>query len=175
MFSFLKPRRKTPLPPPQDKGLHRIIGPTMGTEFRVTFAAPDLDETDLAGRLFRAVDAVDQAMSTWKPASALSQFNRAPLDKWVAVPADLARVVAAGLGVSAATQGAFDMTLGLAVNAWGFGPERSVPDAAAIAALSHTRQASAGERLELDRRRPRHGPRQHFPRGQPGDRRASAT
>lgn len=128
MFSFLKPRRKAPLPPPQDKRLHRIIGPTMGTEFRVTFAAPDLDETaldetDLAGRLFRAVDAVDQAMSTWKPGSALSQFNRAPLNDWVAVPADLARVVAAGLGVSAASQGAFDMTLGLAVNAWGFGPD----------------------------------------------------
>ncbi|MEO8241944.1 MAG: FAD:protein FMN transferase [bacterium] len=103
----------------------------MGTDFRVTFVAAELDDAAMGGQLFRAVDAVDQAMSTWKPASALSQFNNAPLDSWFPVPANLALVVAQGLAISAATQGAFDMTLGQAVNAWGFGPDRiaTLPDA----------------------------------------------
>ena len=107
MFTFLKPRRKAATPPPA-KRLHRIAGRTMGTEFRVTFAAYDPDLATLGQALFAAVDAVDQSMSTWKPNSALSQFNRAPLDEWFSVPASLAQVVAAGLRISQSTQGAFD-------------------------------------------------------------------
>ena len=130
MFGFLKPRRKSP-PPPADKRLHRIAGPTMGTQFRVTFAAANPDLAALGKELHTAVAAVDQSMSTWKPHSALSTFNRSPMDTWFAVPANLARVVSHGLGISAASQGAFDMTLGAAVNAWGFGPGSvsALPDA----------------------------------------------
>lgn len=103
--------------------LHRILGKTMGTEFRATFAATDPDLPVLGRRLKAAVDAVDRAMSTWKPDSDLSRVNRGVLNEWVPVPMALAQVVAAGLAVSLATQGAFDMTLGQAVNAWGFGPQ----------------------------------------------------
>ncbi len=129
MFGIFKPRRK-PAPPPPEKRLHRISGPTMGTQFRVTFSAADPDMTALGTALHTAVAAVDQTMSTWKPHSALSEFNRGPLGEWLAVPADLARVVSHGLGISAASQGAFDMTLGRAVNAWGFGPDSvsTLPD-----------------------------------------------
>ncbi len=131
MFTFLK-RRKTPPPPPLEKRLRRIIGPTMGTQFRVSFVAPELDETALGGQLYRAVDAVDQSMSTYKPDSALMQFNHAPLNQWVPVPLILAQVVTQGLAISAASRGAFDMTLGMAVNAWGFGPDpiTALPDTA---------------------------------------------
>ena len=130
MFRFLKPKRKPPLPPPAIKRLHRIVGPTMGTEFRVTFAAADLDTVALGRLLHQAVAAVDRDMSTWKHDSALSHFNRAPCGDWFAVPPNLALVVAQGLAISAASQGAFDMTLGQAVNAWGFGPDTpaALPD-----------------------------------------------
>jgi FAD:protein FMN transferase len=137
MLSFFKPRRalkaKPPRPaPPAAKSLHKITGRTMGTEFHVVLAASQIDLAPLATALFQAVDAVDRAMSTWKPDSDLSQFNRAPLNTWVAVPEALAHVVTEGLKVSRATQGAFDMTLGQAVNAWGFGPEAvtALPEAA---------------------------------------------
>ena len=97
----------------------------MGTRFRASFVAgPQMTDPALAKALFAAVDAVDQAMSTWKDASDLMRFNRAPLNVWVPVPLALAQVVQTGLRISAASQGAFDMTLGTAVNAWGFGREK---------------------------------------------------
>ncbi len=132
MLSFFKRRPPRPLPA-AEKRLHKISGRTMGTKFHVTFAAGDVDLKALGATLFRAVDHVDQTMSTWNQNSALSAFNRAPLETWVQVPTALAQVVCEGLKISRATQGAFDMTLGRAVNAWGFGPQK-------IAALPETAQ-----------------------------------
>ena len=119
-------------PAPPAALLHRISGATMGTRFQVTFAAAPMDLTDLGAALFAAVDAVDRQMSTYKPSSDLSRFNGAALDRWVPVPAAVARVVTEGLRISSASQGAFDMTLGGAVNAWGFGPDPApvLPDQA---------------------------------------------
>ena len=76
----------------------------------------------MAEAVHAAITEVDRQMSTWKPDSDLSHFNRHAVGEWFAVPHDLAFVVAAGLKVSRSSQGAFDMTLGEAVNAWGFGP-----------------------------------------------------
>ncbi|MGR3572533.1 FAD:protein FMN transferase [Brevirhabdus sp.] len=106
-------------------------GVTMGTTYQVRVALrADLDEAALSAAIFEAVDAVDRQMSTWKPASDLSRFNAAPVGDWVSVPRDLAHVVGTGLAISKASQGAFDMTVGAAVNAWGFGPVLDpVPDA----------------------------------------------
>ena len=127
IFGFYTRPKPTPLAPaaPEPRRLRRISCPTMGTRFRASFVAgPDITDPALAKALFAAVDAVDQAMSTWKETSALMAFNRAPLNQWEPVPLALAQVVQTGLKISAATQGAFDMTLGAAVNAWGFGARR---------------------------------------------------
>ncbi|SFD17248.1 thiamine biosynthesis lipoprotein [Devosia psychrophila] len=143
---------------------HALNGLTMGTRYSAVFVAPaDIDLFLIQRALQSAADAVDRQMSNWQPASDVSQFNSAPAGTWVAVAADLLEVVETGLEIGRRSNGAFDIGLGNVVNAWGFGPERSVPDAAAIAALSHTRQASAGEGLELDRRNirmRRHAPMQ---------------
>jgi len=109
-----------------------IAGNTMGTTYQVRIAtAKPMDEDDLAARIHAAVDLVDRQMSTWKPDSDLSQFNASGTDVWVSVPNDLARVVKTALGISRSTQGAFDVTVGAAVNAWGFGPDgpaSKIPD-----------------------------------------------
>lgn len=129
MFSFFQ-KQKPPHPHPAQDTTPRLIelgSDTMGTTYQVRIAtARQLDEAELATQIHAAVDRVDQQMSTWKPASDLSRFNAAAVDAWVPVPADLALVVRTGLAISRATQGAFDMTVGAAVNAWGFGPEGPV-------------------------------------------------
>lgn len=130
---------------------HALNGLTMGTRYSAVFVAPaDIDLSLVQRALQSAADAVDQQMSNWRPASDVSRFNAAPAVTWVAVPADLLEVVETGLKIGRRSNGAFDIGLGKIVNAWGFGPERSAPDDAAIAALSHDRPASAGEVLELD-------------------------
>ena len=141
---------------------HALNGPTMGTRYSAVFVAPaDIDLTLIQRALQSAADTVDQQMSNWQPASDVSRFNAAPAGTWVAVAADLLEVVETGLEIGRRSNGAFDIGLGKVVNAWGFGPERSAPDAAAIAALSYGRRASTDEVLELDRRNVRM--RRHAP------------
>ena len=118
MFGF----RKSKAVPPEPTTLVQFKGPTMGTHYSVSVGARPDQVDGLAEAVHMAISDVDRQMSTWKPDSDLSAFNGHGLQDWFAVPRDLAFVVAEGLKISRASQGAFDMTLGAAVNAWGFGP-----------------------------------------------------
>lgn len=124
-----------------------LSGPTMGTRWSVLVDA-DWVDPDAQSRLQAAVDAVDHQMSTWKPDSDLMRLNAAPLDTWVQLPDHLMTVLAAGLEISRQTGGAFEMNIGDAVRAWGFGPEEI--SLAAIRAASGARRVPATEALELD-------------------------
>ena len=133
LFTWPKPPAPAKAALPEGARVRRISCPTMGTRFRASFVAgPEVTDPALAKALFAAVDAVDQAMSTWKDTSDLMDFNRAPLGVWIPVPAALAQVVLTGLKISTASQGAFDMTLGSMVDVWGFGRNRvaALPTAA---------------------------------------------
>jgi thiamine biosynthesis lipoprotein len=121
----------------------------MGTSWQVTFhASPGLDPGPVRRALQAAVDEVDAQMSTWKPDSDLMRLNRTPPGKWVMLPTRLAEVLRLGLVVGRASGGAFDIGMGDAVRAWGFGPE--APEAGAIRAAMSNRRQPAHEVLELD-------------------------
>jgi thiamine biosynthesis lipoprotein len=66
----------------------------------------------------------------------------------VAVPAQLAAVLRLGLEIGRASGGAFDIGMGDAVTAWGFGPEVAAPDG--IRAAMETSRRPAHEALEMD-------------------------
>ena len=128
---------------------HVLNGPTMGTRWQATFhAAAGLDPAPLRAALQAAVDEVDAQMSTWKPDSALMRLNRAPLGEWLAIPPRLAEVLRLGLAIGRASDGAFDIGMGDAVGAWGFGPAPADPQAIR-AAMTAPRQP-AHEVLDLD-------------------------
>ena len=125
---------------------HHFDGPTMGTRWSVTFdGTPD---PALQTALQQAVQDVDNQMSTWADTSDLMRLNAAPLDTWVAVPKHLMNVLVAGLEISTTTKGAFEMNVGDAVRAWGFGPSQIDIDEIRLA--SRTRRVPAVEALELD-------------------------
>ena len=134
MLGFLRPKRRLEAVPRVPPRMVAFEGETMGTTYQVQAVVKrNLDETKLAAQIFDAVDAVDLQMSTWKPESDLSRFNAARVGEWISVSRDLVQVVAAALAISKSTQGAFDITVGAAVNAWGFGPDgapQCAPDAA---------------------------------------------
>ena len=124
---------------PSHAGLtrHVLSGPTMGTRWQARFhATAGLDPAPLRAALQAAVDEVDAQLSTWKPDSALMRLNRAPLGEWLAIPPRLAEVLRLGLAIGRASGGAFDIGMGDAVGAWGFGPAPADPQAirAAMAA-----------------------------------------
>lgn len=125
-----------------------LSGPTMGTRWSVLIDGA-LANTSLQTRFQAAVDEVDTQMSTWKPDSDLMRMNAAPLDTWVPLPDHLLTVLEAGLAISLQTGGAFEMNIGDAVRAWGFGPDAIALDA--IRAASAARRVPTGEALHLDK------------------------
>lgn len=119
---------------------HALNGATMGTRWTALFHAPEgTDPAPVRAALQAAVDEVDAQMSTWTPGSDLMRLNAAPVGQWLPVPARLLDVLCLGLEIGRASDGAFDIGMGDAVTAWGFGPEAASPD--------HIRTAMSGTRM----------------------------
>ncbi|NBC46541.1 MAG: FAD:protein FMN transferase ApbE [Gammaproteobacteria bacterium] len=116
-----------------------LRGATMGTTYSVQIVEPatDLDRAALAERIEARLAAINAQMSTYQPDSELSRFNASPSTDWCPVSEELVSVLKTAQGVSRASGGAFDVTVGPLVNLWGFGPTVSaeaLPTAGEIAA-----------------------------------------
>lgn len=128
---------------------HALNGATMGTRWSALFfTAPGFDPTPLQVALQRAVDEVDAQMSTWNPDSDLMCLNRAPEGESIEVLDRLAHVLTIGLDIGRASSGAFDIGMGDAVRAWGFGPD-AANTPGIEAALKRVRHP-AYELIEID-------------------------
>ena len=113
----------------------------MGTTFAVTVVGPSLSE-ERAALLRHAINEtladVDRQMSTYDASSEVSRFNRAGKGAPFPVSADTFRVVQEAVAFSELTAGAFDVTVGPLVTAWGFGPtgrRAALPTAEELEAL----------------------------------------
>ncbi len=128
---------------------HALNGPTMGTRWSALFyTEAGFDPEPVRNALQAEMDEVDAQMSTWKPDSALMTLNAGPVGDWIEVPARLADVLRLALEIGRASGGAFDIGVGDAVDAWGFGPQAA--DRALIQkALARSRQP-AHAALELN-------------------------
>ncbi|MCB8836295.1 FAD:protein FMN transferase [Aurantimonas sp. VKM B-3413] len=126
-----------------------LNGPTMGTRWSALFfAEPGFNKGGVQAALQAAVDEVDVQMSIWQPDSDLMRLNAAPVGDWVAVPTHLLHVLRLGLEIGRASGGAFDIGMGDAVTAWGFGPKAAAP--ANIRAAMAAKRSPAHEVLEID-------------------------
>lgn len=129
-----------------------LHGPTMATRWSATVDADGtVDLAALQEELAAAVRQVDAQMSPWKEDSDLVRLNRAPLDAWVDLPAEMMEVLDCALEIHRLSAGAFNPCVGALVDAWGFGAARQAPDAQAIRAARAATPAAAHEALVLDR------------------------
>jgi thiamine biosynthesis lipoprotein len=113
------------------EGQHAFHGLTMGSSYTVKLHAPRASEAALAaarGAVAAALDGVVARMSTYDPASELSRFNRHASGSAFALSDDTMRVFEIAQRVSAASGGAFDVTVAPVVDLWGFGPDKRAPD-----------------------------------------------
>ncbi|WP_269716685.1 FAD:protein FMN transferase [Caulobacter sp. NIBR2454] len=128
-----------------------LRGETMGTTWSVNLIDPGTVprheiEALIAARLQQVID----EMSTWEHGSVLSRFNVAEAGSWHALPEAFATVLACALEVAKASDGAFDPTVGGAVDLWGFGP-RVVNEALPSPAESAAAAATIGwRRVSID-------------------------
>lgn len=126
-----------------------LNGAAMGTRWQALFhMPPGFDSAPLAAALQAAVAAVDAQMSTWRPDSALMMLNAAPPEVWQPVPVRLMLVLQTALAIGQASGGAFDIGVGDAVTAWGFGAAQA--DETAIRAALARPHHAAHDVLELD-------------------------
>lgn len=102
----------------------------MGAYFRVKVVAENLSgeqQDTLQGLIQSELQNVNSKMSTYLPSSELSRFNRLQETTPFPVSPEMLEVLLEAQRISAATGGAFDVTVGPLVNAWGFGPEHRGP------------------------------------------------
>lgn len=109
-----------------DAEIHQLSGYTMGTTFQLQFVG--IPEGSSQAGLQREIESLlmrldKELFSTYEPESELSRFNAAPIGQPFDVSPEMAEVVALAQEVSRQTAGAFDVTVGPLVNAWGFGPD----------------------------------------------------
>lgn len=104
-------------------GWYELRGETMGTTYVVKFYSEDATVVaGVGGQVEKALEVVNQHMSTYRPDSELSRFNLGGTEP-NELSAPLFHVMTTALVVSEETGGAYDITVGPIVNAYGFGPE----------------------------------------------------
>jgi len=104
-----------------------IRGITMGKiPYKVLVVAdpPQKEQITIQKAVTGALDSVNELMSTYRPDSDVSRFNDSTSTDWFDVDAETAVVVSRAIEISRLTDGAFDITIGPAVNAWKFGPQK---------------------------------------------------
>lgn len=109
-------------------------GPIMGTEYRVNLVIKgqsDDSESLVRQKKFEtailgAMNSVNQSMSNYITDSEISKFNRLGANTSQTLSTDFLEVMLESQEISKISDGAFDVTLGKAIDAWGFGPDGKI-------------------------------------------------
>lgn len=117
---------------------HEYEHGAMGTTFRIVLYAADPARADrAAAAAFARIDALESVLSDWNAASELCRAAAAAAaapGHPIALGDDLVRVLARSQAIAAATDGAFDPTLGRCTQLWRRARRRGeLPEAAALA------------------------------------------
>lgn len=128
-----------------------VVGPALGTTYRVTLAAPvaGMEVAAVHREVDRRLARIDRAASGWRDDSDVRRFHDAAAGEWVEIDGDLGSLLAIARRVHDHSQGAFDVTAGPLVRLWRRDPP---PDEGEIAAararvgiaLVEERPAAAG-------------------------------
>lgn len=93
----------------------------MGTVYSLYLYAPSEEQaSDEANKAFAIVDDLDALLSNYKPASELSRINRDAYAAPVTTDPETFRFLGDSMRWSALSDGAFDITVGKLMKAWGF-------------------------------------------------------
>ena len=116
--------------------LASLGGESMGTRWSARVAVrAGADLHALHAGIQAQLDRIVAQMSTWEDGSDISRYRRAAGGSWQRLPEEFATVLDCAIEVAAASEGAFDPTVGPLVDLWGFGSTgapRRVPAAGEI-------------------------------------------
>lgn len=130
-----------------------FVGETMGTTYEVKVVAEGIGEerrVELADAIVGVLDEVNGKMSTWLKESEVSRLNRVGAREPFAVSPETFEVLALSKKLVGETRGAFDMTVGPLVDAWGFGPAGRQAEPPGEEELAGLLERTGSELLDLD-------------------------
>ncbi len=132
-----------------------ITGPTMGTTYSIKLVVDPAafgrdDETLLREQIGECLLVVNQRMSTYLPESELSRFNQHTSEAPFPVSEQTLHVIRRALEISDLSDGAFDITVGPIVNAYGFGPDPRRMDGPSEDELAALRERVGYHLIEID-------------------------
>ena len=133
--------------------LSTFHGSTMGTTFTVKVVAGTLSENQQArvqALIEEELVEVDGKMSHYLEDSELSRFNRSRDTRPVDVSEDTLEVFRHAQELARLTGGAFDITVGSLVNAWGFGPDPRAMKSPSGEVIARLVSQLGHTKLELD-------------------------
>jgi thiamine biosynthesis lipoprotein len=111
----------------------QLNGFALGSSFSITYES--LEEGNYEKQIDSLINGINGSLSTYIPDSDISKINDG--DTTVVVDGYFMEVFSKSKKVYKETNGAFDPTVGVLVNAWGFGPENEIAslDSAKIKSL----------------------------------------
>ncbi|MGV8947050.1 MAG: FAD:protein FMN transferase [Lutibacter sp.] len=99
-----------------------IEGDAIGTTFTVRYL--DHNSMNFETKIDSLIAAINKSASTYIKTSDLSKINQG--DTTILADANLQEVFTKSAKIYEESEGAFDPTVGILVNAWGFGPEKPI-------------------------------------------------
>lgn len=134
-----------------------LTGETMGTSYHITLVADagkplGLDQAGMQAALYSELETINYHMSTYSPDSELMRLNAAPAGEWFAISLPLEEVLELSQSISAASSGAFDITVGPLVNLWGFGADKSEDRVPAEADIDAAKAVVGYQKLEVGKK-----------------------
>lgn len=101
--------------------LFQFAHDAMGTEFRLDLYSGSAPEAEaVSEEVFDEIDRIDQLLSNYRESSELSRINQSAAEKPVTTDPEMIHFLQASLHWSEASDGAFDITVGKLMKAWGF-------------------------------------------------------
>jgi thiamine biosynthesis lipoprotein len=127
----------SPVPLTQEVPFLRAARRAMATRFEVVVPYGTPDARSIAESAFDEIDRLEQQLTVFRDGSEVSRLNRLAPHVAVTVEPNLFRLLQSAEQMTAETEGAFDITAGALVKAWGFyrGPRRVPSDAERLEAL----------------------------------------
>ena len=106
--------------PSVNEKVYLIEGEAQGSTYHIKYIA-ERDE-NLKPAIDSILEVIDRSMSTYRPDSAISKINQG--DTTVVVDEHFRKVFEASRQIWQESEGLFDPTVGVLVNAWGFGKQK---------------------------------------------------
>jgi len=118
---FLPAGTEPQIQPSTPDSMYHLVRPAMGTTAEIyLYAANEERASEFFEAAFGEIERVEAALSTYRPASEVSRINREAGNGLVTTDPEVFELLQRALALSEKSGGAFDITVGPLVKAWGF-------------------------------------------------------